>query len=308
MKNISPYLWKLPLCSLAFFVALAASGVLVPFLGLEAPTMPEGTDPNTVMLWFLLGSLILALALASVSRGIRGGFLSRWLALGLLAWVTNAVSTVLESSIFMTTGAVSSGGSMLFTMLNFLLPSFAIAATVSLLFQPEGSGARFIDNARVFFDRYPALQWAWRVAAAIVAFPAIYISFGLLVRPFIIDYYTQGAYELVAPSWTQIIALQFARSAMFLAVLLPILMMWQRSRHRLAISLGSAVFVLVAFMPVITSYWFPWQMRIFHGLEILADSFVYIGLLVILLAKNKVDRPDGGCVANCFLKCTDKDG
>jgi hypothetical protein len=47
---------------------------------------------------------------------------------------------------------------------------------------------------------------------------------------------------------------------------------------------------LVGFMSVITSYWFPWQMRLFHGLEILADSFVYTGVLVALLVKREKIR------------------
>ena len=64
-----------------------------------------------------------------------------------------------------------------------------------------------------------------------------------------------------------------------------------RVRRSLVLSLGFATSVLVGFMSVITSYWFPWQMRLFHGLEIVADSFVYAGVLVALLVKRRESVP-----------------
>ena len=40
--------------------------------------------------------------------------------------------------------------------------------------------------------------------------------------------------------------------------------------------------VPVAFVPVFPSYWLPRQMRLFHGLEILADSFAHVWVLLVL--------------------------
>jgi len=48
MKQTLSYLWKLPLCSMAFFLGVALTGVLLPLLGFEAPEMPAGTAANTV--------------------------------------------------------------------------------------------------------------------------------------------------------------------------------------------------------------------------------------------------------------------
>ena len=290
LKRLFTYFWKLPLCGVAFLIGLVLSGVLLPLLGLESPAIPEGTDPNTILLWFLLGSLILAFALSFVSRGLRGGFLVRWLAMGVMAWAIGAVGMVLEAYFFMTTGAVSSASSALFTVLNFLLPSLAVAVVVALLFRPQDRGEKLSASVRSFFRARTIPEWSWRMLAAIVAFPVIYITFGELVLPLIGDYYAQGAYELALPSWSQIIPLQLARSVLFLLVCLPVLVMWRGPRRGLALSLGFAASVLVGFMSVITSYWFPWQMRLFHGLEILADSFVYAGVLVALLVKREKIR------------------
>jgi len=285
LKRSLGCLWKLPLCGVAFLIGMVLSGAILPPLGLESPPIPAGTDPNTILLWFLLGSLILAFALSFVSRGLQGGFLVRWLAMGVLAWAIGAVGMVLEAYFFMTTGAVSSASSALFTVLNFLLPSLAVAAMVALLFRPGDRGGGFPASLRSFFRARTIPEWSWRMLAAIVAFPVIYIAFGELVLPLVGPYYVQGAYELALPSWSQIIPLQLARSVLFLLVCLPILVMWRGSRRGLVLSLGLATSVLVGFMPVITSYWFPWQMRLFHGLEIMADSFVYAWVLVALLVK-----------------------
>jgi hypothetical protein len=290
LKRSLGYFWKLPLCGVSFLTGMVLSGVVLPLLGLESPAIPAGTDANIILLWFLLGSLILAFALSFISRGLRGGFLVRLLTMGVMAWAIGAVGMVLEAYFFMTTGAVSSASSALFTVLNFLLPSLAVAALVALLFRSEDRGGGFLASLRSFFRARTIPEWSWRMLAAIVAFPAIYITFGELVLPLVGEYYVQGAYELALPSWSQIIPLQLARSVLFLLVCLPVLVTWRGSRRSLVLSLGLAISVLVGFMSVITSYWFPWQMRLFHGLEILADSFVYTGVLVALLVKREKIR------------------
>lgn len=285
MKTMLGYLWKLPLCGIVFFIGMALSGGLLPALGFEAPAMPAGTDANTIALWFLLGSLILAFSLSFISQRLNLGFWARWFWLALLTWVVAAVGMVLEAWFFMDTGAVSSGNASLFTILNFVLPSLAVSGMVALLFKPLQAVEPEQTGLGQFLRQFPASAWLWRLGAALLAYPLAYFAFGLLVLPFIEGYYAAGQYELVAPTWGQLIPLQLARSALFLLVSLPILIHWRGTRAGLWLALGTNLFVLTAFMAVITSYWFPWQMRLFHGLELLADGLVYAAALVLLLTK-----------------------
>lgn len=285
MKTILSYLWKLPLCGIAFFIGMALGGGLLPALGFDAPAMPAGTDANTIALWFLLGSLILAFSLSFVSQRLNLGFWARWLWLALLVWVVAAVGMVLEAWFFMDTGAVSSTSSSLFTILNFVLPSLAVAGMVALLFKPLQAVEPERTGLGQFLRQFPAGGWLWRLGLALLAYPLAYFTFGLLVLPFIESYYAAGQYELTAPTWGQLIPLQLVRSALFLLVSLPVLIHWRGWRVGLWPALGINLFVLTAFMAVITSYWFPWQMRLFHGLELLADGLVYAAALVLLLTK-----------------------
>ena len=119
-----------------------------------------------------------------------------------------------------------------------------------------------------------------------MAFPVIYIAFGLAVRPLIQSYYLNGQYELVNPTWGQLIPLQLERSLLFLLASLPSLIWWKGSRLSLWLALGFSIYTLMIFTGVLTAYWLPGSMRLFHGLEMLADALVYAGALILLLRQS----------------------
>ena len=282
IKSTLSYLWKLPVCGLAFFIGMAIGGAALSGLGLKAPEMPAGTDANTVTVWFFLGSMLMALGLSFLSKNLSANWLVRWIVLAELVWIVAVVSMVLESFFFMTTGAVSTILNGLYTLLSFFLPGLFLSGAIVALFRPEAPVRDWIKDLRAYFSTRRFADWSWRSLAAFVAFPLIYIAFGLLVAPFIQDYYIQGVNELKIPTWGHLISLQLLRSGMFLLACLPVALLWRASQRGVLSALGLSLFVLTAFMAVITSYWFPWQMRLFHGLELLADAFVYAGVLAVL--------------------------
>lgn len=290
LKPVLSYLWKLPLCGLAFFIGMAGTGIALPLLGFGTPQMPAGTDANTLALWFMAGSMLVAFVLSFISGSLRTPFILRWLILAELIWTLGVVGMVIESFFFMTTGAVSSLSNAVFTLLNFLVPSLFLSGLVAALFRPAPERAvPFVRNLREYFSMHGSSTWLWRILAAVLAYPFLYFSFGLLVHPFIQGYYAAGQFELTTPTWGQLIPLQLIRSLMFLVVTLPVIIGWSGSRRSLWVWLGLTIFVLTAFMAVITSYWFPWQMRLFHGMELLADGLVYAGVLVGLFGQDPVD-------------------
>lgn len=282
IKSTLSYLWKLPFCGLAFFIGMALGGSALLGLGLKAPEMPAGTDANTVAVWFFLGSMLMALGLSFVSRNMNANWLVRWIVLAQLIWIVAVVSMVLESFFFMTTGAVATILNGLYTLLSFFLPGIFLSGAIVALFRPEAPVQDWTKGLCAYFSMRRFADWSWRGLAAFLAFPLIYIAFGLLVAPFVQDYYIQGISELKIPTWGHLISLQLLRSGMFLLACLPVALLWRGSQRGLLSALGLSLFVLTAFMAVITSYWFPWQIRLFHGLELLADAFVYAGVLAVL--------------------------
>jgi hypothetical protein len=281
-RTVLSYLWKVPLCGLAFMAGTMLGGMLAGLVGMPTPAMPEGTAPETLMLFQLLTSPLLALALAFLSRGLQGRFVCRWLILSSLTWVAYGVNTVLEAAIFTTYGGASP-----FTVVIILFGSLACAALVAALFPPEEKRRDFAAKLRAFFSGRPGSQWAWRLAAAAIAFMPIYLFFGRLVVPFTYDYYRDQLAGLTAPGWGQILPVLFVRSVLFLAASLPVLVTWGRSRRSLVLALGFAMFVLVGGMGLVGGYWLPLNVRLFHGVEILADSLVYAWILVLLLVQKQ---------------------
>lgn len=281
-RTFLAYLWKVPVCGLAYMAGTMLGGMLASLIGMPTPAMPEATDPQTLMLFQLLASPLLALALAFLSRGIQGRFVCRWLILSSLTWVAYGINTVLEAAIFTTYGAAS-----VFTVVIILFGSLACAALVAALFRPDEKRRDFAAKLRAFLGGWSVSQWAWRLAVAAVAFMPIYLFFGRLVVPFTYDYYLEQMAGLTAPGWDQILPVLFLRSVLFLAASLPVLVTWGRSRRSLVLSLGFAMFVLVGGMGLVGGYWLPLNVRLFHGAEILADSLVYAWILVLLLMKKQ---------------------
>jgi hypothetical protein len=197
-----------------------------------------------------------------------------------LSWVAYGVNTVLEAAIFTTYGAASA-----FTVVIVFFGTLACAALVAFLFAPGDTGRVFVNSLRASFGGRSWYQWAWRLPVAAVAFMPIYLFFGRMVVPFTYEYYQQQLAGLTAPGWGQILPVLFGRSVLFLAASLPVLVTWGESRRSLVLSLGFALFVLVGGMGLIGGYWLPLHVRLFHGVEILADSIVYAWVLVVLLVK-----------------------
>ncbi len=282
VRTVVSYLWKVPLCGLVYVLGTMVGSVVASLIGMQTPAMPEGTTPNTLMLFQLLASPLLALCLAFLSRGVRGRLVCRWLILAFFTWVAYGVNTVLEAAIFTTYGAASP-----FTVVIVLFGSLACAALVAFLFPPQNRARGFGTSLWEFLAGRSWSQWAWRLAVAVVSFMPIYLFFGRLVVPFTYDYYLEQMAGLTAPGWDQILPVLFLRSLLFLAASLPVLVSWGRSRLSLVLSLGFAMFVLVGGMGLVGGYWLPLKVRLFQGVEILADSLVYAWVLVLLLVRKQ---------------------
>lgn len=281
-KKIFTNIGKLILCGLSFIVGMIIGGMIASLLGLQPPKMPVGADISIVMIYYVIESPILALALALIARGLSGRFLTRTLILFFLTWVAYSLNTVLEASIFMTSSTTSTS---LFSIVSFLVPSFLCSAAVAFFFSFDKKNVSFTDSLKEFFIRRTIGAWVWRIGIAVVSFMPIYLFFGTLVYPITGKYFQQNMFELKAAGWDQILPILFIRSILFFLACFPVIIVWQKSKRSLFYNLGFALFVLVGFLYMFGAYWMPMIIRLPHSLEILADSYVYSGVLVVLLAK-----------------------
>lgn len=277
IRTMLSYLWKIPLCTLAFYSGTILGGMVATLTGLPAPAMPAGVNQMVLGQYLLLVSLILSIALVFLARKLAGGFLSRWLVLSFLVWIAHAVNNVIEGAIFTSLAAAS-----LFTVVLYGFASLLCGAAVAWLFPPPSRGDGFIVRAKAFFALYHAAGWSWRALAALLAFPLIYLSFGRLIAPLVTDYYAEGLFGLELPSWNQILPILLLRSLLFLLACLPVLILWQDSPRGLFLTLGLILFLLVGGLSMLQAYWLPISLRLIHSLEILADELVYTAVLLVL--------------------------
>ena len=287
IKSLFQYIWKIPLCGLLFFIGFIPGGWLATQLGFSTPELPMGADQGTVVLFTLIGSLLLALGLSAVARGLSGGFLARWLMLFFFTWMAYGVNTYLEASIFSTMAAAS-----LYTVIIYLPASLFCAAAVAWLFPSNLSSFGFVASIQAFFAGRTLGDWTWRLLAAFLAFPVAYTIFGMLISPIVLPYYQQGSNELALPGWGQILPILALRSLFFILVCLPILITWRLSNIHLFLSLGLALFILVGGLGMLSAYWLPPILRITHSLEIFADEMIYAAALVLLL-RRQTAQPTG---------------
>jgi hypothetical protein len=295
-KTTAGYLWRIPLCALAYVGGAMAGAALVSALGMPLPKLPEQADERTMGLCLILGSLVLTVGLAPLARRIRGGFAVRWLAVAGLCYVCLGVNTPIEAAIF------SNLGGMATIPVSSLLPCLLFAATMALLFKPADKGEPFSATAKRFFEDRTAREWAWRTAAAICVFPLIYWTFGMMIAPAVRPYYEQGQFGLALPSAAAILLVQLLRSTLFLAATMPILIAASGPRRPFVLALGLAFYVLVGLFSMIQAYWLAPTLLVLHNLEIFADSMVYALALALLLVHGGAARADESFPR--FLRCS----
>ena len=298
LRVTAGYLWRLPLCALAYVVGAGAGGALISALGMPLPEIPEQADEQTMGLLLWVASLALAGGLVPLARRIQGPLWVRWLILATLCYVCLGLALPLEGAIF-----TSLRGMALIPVFS-ILPCLLFAAVVALLFQPLDRNDPPVMDVRRFFRGRSTGNWVWHFVAALCAFPVIYWTFGMMVAPFVMEYYQQGQFALTVPRPGVIVLTQFVRSALFLVASLPILMTWSGSRRQLVLALGLAFYVLVGLFGMMQSYWLAPTLQVLHNTEMLIDSVVYALALAVLLGRR--DEANADELFTRFLLCMEQ--
>jgi hypothetical protein len=267
---------KLTACWGVFALSLLAAGLLARSLHLQL--IPAGTNLPLLphLSRMLVAAAVLTSGLAPLARGLSGPAVTRCAAIALFLFLALGVNTLLDAAIFAHVFDCVVPGHIL----SFALQSLFLGAALGLCF---GLPARTVKLPRLTIR-----QWVWRAAVAWIAWPLIYLFFGICVAPIVIPYYQNHSLPgFHIPTPQVILTMQLVRSLVFLAATLPLVALWRGSRRGLWLSLGCAHTVTVALFGLIAATFLPALMRLAHGAEMTADAFAYTGLLVLLFAKTE---------------------
>lgn len=264
---------KLAVCWAVFGVSLVLSGILNHLFHLHINMPPIITSLPMHMFAILGAGGLLVLGLYPMTHGLVGSAPARSTALGVFLFLALGVNTVLDGAIYTNYFA----GAIPAHALTFALQALFTAVALGFLFDHAG------ELEPVGLPRRNWLAWAGRGLAAWLAWPFIYFGFGMCVAPVVVPYYLHGAIPgLHIPPVGTIFAVQFVRSVLFLASSLPLIALWKGSRRGLWLALGLAHTFAVGIYGLVVATFMPMVLRLTHGVEITADSFVYAGLLVLL--------------------------
>ncbi|MBN1512122.1 MAG: hypothetical protein JXB13_08915, partial [Phycisphaerae bacterium] len=172
------YVWRIGLCALANVVGTAAGGALISALQMPVPETPGQAGERVAGLLLFAASFALAAGLIPLARRLRGPYWLRWLMLAALCYVCLGAAAPLEGAIFTKLPGMGS------IPVLFLPPCLLFGAVMAALFRPVRRGGAPIEAIRRFFRGRTWGQWTRRFAAAVLAFPVVYWTFGLMVAPF----------------------------------------------------------------------------------------------------------------------------
>ena len=270
-------LWRIILLALTFMIGLIGSRLLFYQLGIAPPRLSSQAPESIAVYYLFTGSLILTLGLFPLIQNIGGNSLSRFLIVFFFLFAWFGISVSVENSIYTTE-------SNPWIILILLVPSLIFALVATLLTKTQSGSETFSGKLKEFFKTQTTKQWLWKLFLAIVSFPIIYFMFGIMVSPFVMDYYQQNNLSLTVPTVGVIIGVQVFRSILFLLVTLPILITWMGNKIQLVLFLGLAHFVFVFSYDFVLAIQLPFSLELIHGLEILLDSIVYAWVIVKLLS------------------------
>ena len=279
------WLWKPPAIAALYFVGLLTAGALVNALGLPFPEVPGQT---WVPILGYLTAVTLSVGIALLASGLAGTPFKRGWILFLFFYLAFVINNQIEAVVYTT------NAEPLTMLLFFVLPCSLAAASAVFLIRPTEDGNVL---PTVFADR-PITKWWWRVVLAWIAFPIIYHFFGALIYPLVADAYTGPDFGLRLPGPLTVVGAVSLRSLLFLVGAIPILMSWRGSRRSLVLSLTVALSAMVGVAGMFESTWMPLRMKLVHGPEIIADSFVHAWVLVALLLPRKRQESDEPAAAS----------
>jgi len=260
---------------LCFSLVYDAMELILGYVGTQHTSIVWAVS-NFIAGIFLAIVLGLLFAQLPFSRTVRTGL--AWLALFVVQEFSNLVEGYFFTTYIQTTYLffAASFNSLLVTLIEALLVGF--------LFALEKTDRSFVDEFRAYARRRFRRSWVLRIAAGSVVYFPIYFLFGALISPFVIPYYENSSIGLRIPSFTVMIPLELVRGLLYVLALLPIIALLRVERRYVFAGIVSLLYVAGAFAPFLSGPGLPIPLRIFHGVEILADSVVYGAALAYLFA------------------------
>jgi hypothetical protein len=258
--------WLLPLAAIVYVLGQAVSGMALAATPLEPPHLPASPG------WGPVTAVILVLGIAPIACRLSGELVARSFVLAAFLYLVHTANTAIEMTVF-----TKIGGEGYMAIVG-LLPALLCGATVATVRPVGGTSLGLVTEES-------GGGLAWRMTIGWLAFPAAYFVFGIMISPLVIEPYTAEGSMIVLPPIQVVIVTQAIRSMLYLLPTLAVMERWTGTRLELWLALGWAHWALVGLSGlVVPNAIMAPRLRLIHSLEIGADSFLYVGILVGVFA------------------------
>lgn len=243
--------------ALALLALQGLTGVLLP--------LPSVDFPPSMAQWVLAADVLTAATLTALAR--RAHWHGWRLAAALFAvyFVVNTFTSLIEAVFF---GILVARRDALVLMTNAFVVSAALAPAIVALSGRWRAG-RPADAVAQPPGRLVVLQ----VLACSVLYLALYFSFGMLIYPYIRDFYA----TIALPRMPAVIAMQlFVRGPLFAASILLVARMLRAGPAAAALHGALVMSVLGGVAPLmVPNPYFPDAVRLAHFFEVTTENFIF---------------------------------
>jgi len=266
---------------IGFIYAICIYGFRFVFQFLQVRPIPG--NPLLGFVLEVIAGVILALVLGFVSIRFTFPFVTRSIFVFSILFIIGYANNIVELLFYSTTPIDVFYHDFAFTLATHIVT----AAVIALLFPPLNDTDSAITQLKNFFSGHSTTWWIFRVLIAGALYFPIYFTFGLVVSPIVVPYYTDPALglELTIPGFEVMIPLGIARGIIYVLVLILPMAMAKLEKWKLVLYLTAILAGVGAIAGFIPLQLWPIALRVTHGLEITADSFFHSLVIVKVLDK-----------------------
>lgn len=283
-SKIFDFLIRVIIASFVYAICMNIFSILFQFLQFRSTS----NDPLLNFVLSFLGGIFISLVLGFASTRFAVPFSARYVLIFLILFIIGYANNIIEYIFFSTTPIY-----MLYHEFAYILSTYMVtAAVIAFLFPPEKNDELIIDHLKRFFSGHSTYWWSFRIFAAGIAYVLIYFTFGLLVSPIVLPYYTDPTLglELTVPSFGVLIPLEIGRGIIYVFMLVAPIAMTKLRSWRLVFFLTSILAGVGAIPGLLAAQAWPLELRIAHGLEIIADSFFYSLVIAKIFKKFSIGQ------------------
>jgi hypothetical protein len=282
-------------------LAVGAGYVLLSMIGgaaaeaLRLPAFSIGSpaDLGIYLAIAFVSGVLFGLTLGPVASRLPLRFFERTGVLFATLFFFNQLTNVIEAVFFMTIPAVE----WIFSLFVSAIEHAGLAVLLASLYRPQSGRRSLWTFLKEILRRRGWLDWLGRFVVSAIMFVGVYFVFGMVVAPIVVPFYQNPALglRLTIPGIDVLLPLEVGRGLLHALMLFPLVSLLRseetRSRWGIAFWIILVLVVLGSWNPMLNATFWPLELRLAHGLELMADGMVYGLLFVWLMAPGRA-RPD----------------